>query len=127
MILQKTKKGYKPINGTKVEVEVSKKLSRSRSRSRSLKRLSSGSIKEKKVVSKKKSKELLKKKSISVKKKSSRIIRKRSSIKVDRNTNKVSLMLKSENLKNNKFWTIERQGNTTTVKFGRMGAKTREK
>ena len=114
MIRQKTKKGYKPIKGTKVSL--SKKLSRSRSRSLS-KRKSSGSIKEKKVAPKRKA--------ISVKKKSSRIIKKRSSIKVDYNGSKISLMKKTENLKNNKFWTIERFGGTTVVKFGRMGAKAR--
>ena len=46
--------------------------------------------------------------------------------KAKKDNNKVSLMFKSENLRNNKFWTITRSGKTTTVKFGRMGAKTRK-
>ena len=96
-----------------------KKYRKRRSRSRSVKT----KIKKSKKMKKSVKKDGKRKKSIMVKKRS---LSKKDS-KVGEHSMKASLVFKSEDLKNNKYWKISRKGNSTTVRFGRMGHKARKK
>jgi predicted DNA-binding WGR domain protein len=118
----KRKKGYKEGKGKASRVTKTaskgKKATRSRSRStkvsKKIKASKSGKSGGKKAKGKAK---LTKKRSLS---------KSKSSLEKSGNLQKASLVFKSKNLKNNKYWKIVRRGKQTTVAFGRMGVKARK-